>query len=340
MKEKWFHCYGWPTQMEDGGLIMMDDLPKWKKWWSYYDGWPTQMKNKKRSHYNGWPTQLKSKRRSHCNGRPTQMEDNGLIMMGDLPRCKLIMVSLWWVTYPDGRKVVSLLWVTYPDGKWKVVSLLWVTYLENAKIFFSKEMVSLLWVTYPDDRMWLTWQKTWQAKSWQDKADKRRFLIARFTWRLLLLMIGLISSFLLDFSTGRVHLILYSFQDLNRFFVIIDSMILSVHNLAGLHWGFSCNKFKNLCNFFVRMICMHPYLIWNISPPSLLIHRHKVPLFAFQSLLCTFDALAHSCASHHSTVNAVPVLGYLRWLLLWLFIKLDNAPKCGVAWFIMKDFLS
>jgi hypothetical protein len=33
------------------------------------------------------------------------------------------------------------------------------------------------------------------------------------------------------------------------------------------------------------------------SPP-LMIHRHRVPLFAFQSFICSFDALAHSCASH------------------------------------------
>ena len=71
-----------------------------------------------------------------------------------------------------------------------------------------------------------------------------------------------------------------------------------------------------------------------------MIHCHRVPLFAFQSFLCSFDALAYSCASHHSTVNAVPILGCLRRLLLYLFIKLDSAPKYGVAWFIMKDFLS
>ena len=46
------------------------------------------------------------------------------------------------------------------------------------------------------------------------------------------------------------------------------------------------------------MICMHPYLIWNIGPPSLMLHRHRVPLFASQSFLCSSDALAHSCASH------------------------------------------
>jgi hypothetical protein len=33
------------------------------------------------------------------------------------------------------------------------------------------------------------------------------------------------------------------------------------------------------------------------SPP-LMIHRHRVPLFAFQSFIGSFDALAHSCASH------------------------------------------
>jgi len=54
----------------------------------------------------------------------------------------------------------------------------------------------------------------------------------------------------------------------------------------------------------------------------------------------SFHALAHSCDSHHSTVSAVPILGCLRRLLLSLFVKLDYAPKCGVAWFIMKNFLS
>ena len=60
------------------------------------------------------------------------MKNDGLIMMGDLPKWKM-MVSLWWVTYPNGRwkkfEVVSLLWVTYPiKKKCEVVSLLWVTY--------------------------------------------------------------------------------------------------------------------------------------------------------------------------------------------------------------------
>jgi hypothetical protein len=55
------------------------------------------------------------------------------------------------------------------------------------------------------------------------------------TWHLLgagwlgdSLMTGLISSFLWDSPIGRVHLILFSFQDLNRILVIINSMILSL----------------------------------------------------------------------------------------------------------------
>ena len=43
------------------GLVVMDDLPRWKKY-------------EVRSHCNGWPTQEKGK--------------SGLIVMGDLPRKK------------------------------------------------------------------------------------------------------------------------------------------------------------------------------------------------------------------------------------------------------------
>jgi len=154
--------------------------------------------------------------------------------MGDLPKCK--MVSLWWVTCPVGR------WWSHCDGwptqmqdKMRSHYNGWPTQMKDEKRSHCNG-----WPTQME-KCDLPGKKTWQAKSWQDKADKRRFLIAGLTWRLLL-MTWLISSFLWDFPTGRVHLIPFSFQDLNRFFVIIDSMILSIHNLAGLHWGFSCNK--------------------------------------------------------------------------------------------------
>jgi len=44
-------------------------------------------------------------------------------------------------------------------------------------------------------------------------------------------------------------------------------------------------------------------------PPSLMLHRHGVALFAFQSLLCSFDALAHSCASHPLSCKCSAHLG-------------------------------
>jgi hypothetical protein len=74
---------------KDDGLIMMGDLPRWR-WWSHYDGWPTH-------------------------------KNDGLIMMGDLPRKHngLIVMS----DLPKEKVVVSLWWVTYPDEEWKVVSL-------------------------------------------------------------------------------------------------------------------------------------------------------------------------------------------------------------------------
>ena len=45
------------------------------------------------------------------------------------------------------------------------------------------------------------------------------------------------------------------------------------------------------------MTCMHSYLIWNIGPPTLMSHHHKVPLFAFQSLLCPSNLPAYPYAS-------------------------------------------
>ena len=40
-----------------------------------------------------------------------------------------------------------------------------------------------------------------------------------------------------------------------------------------------------------------------------MLHHHGVALFAFQSLLCSFDALAHSCASHPLSCKCSAHLG-------------------------------
>jgi len=86
------------------------------------------------------------------------------------------------------------------------------------------------------------------------------------------------------------------------------------------------------------MTCMYSYLIWNIGPPSLMFHRHKVPLFAFQSLLYPSDLTVYPYASHSLSCKCRAYPGYPRWLLLSLFIKHDRAPKCVVVWFIMRSF--
>jgi len=79
----------------------MGDLPKWKKWWSHYDGWPTQVENDGLIMMGDLP----------------RKNDGGLIMIGDLPKWKML-VSLWWVTYPEKMMMVSLWWVTYPNERW------------------------------------------------------------------------------------------------------------------------------------------------------------------------------------------------------------------------------
>jgi hypothetical protein len=86
-------------------------------------------------------------------------QKNGLIVMGDLPRCKMIKMWIGLIVMGDlpKWKMVSLWWVTYPEEWWShcdgwptqmkmMVSLWWVTYPE-------KMMVSLWWVTYPDEML-------------------------------------------------------------------------------------------------------------------------------------------------------------------------------------------
>jgi len=253
---EWSHSNGWPTQKKNDGLIMMGDLPKWKKMWKTVSLWWVTYPNGKnvkcglimmgdlpkwkecevRSHYNGWPTQMedgKNMKWSHCYGWPTQVEDrkkwSGRVIMGDLPRWKI-------------EKIWSGLIVMGDLPRWKDGGLIVMGDLPRKNDAFSLKKNGLI-VTgdLPKDRMWLTWQKdlvgaVLTGQGWE-------------TWHLLVagwledsLMTRLISLFLWDSPTGRVHLILFSFQDLNRFFhhQLNDSFF--VHNLAGLHWGSFCNK--------------------------------------------------------------------------------------------------
>jgi len=170
-------------------------------------------------------------------------------------------------------------------------------------------------------------KKTWQAKSWQDKADKRRFLIAGLTWGLLL-MTGLISSFLWDSPTNRVHLILFLFQDLNRFFVIINSMILSLSTILLNFIEDLPVTITSMCSA-LRLDGMHASLpdLKYRSPPlwwSIVIGCPCLPSKAFfvlsmHWLICVL--------AFHSNASTMPILGCPRRLLLSLFIKLDSAPQ-------------
>jgi len=103
-----------------------------------------------------WRVTYPNERWSYYDGWPTQMQD-GLILTGDLPRCK--MVSLWWVTYPSGEKgrVVSFLWVTYPGEEWPYYNGWPIQVKKDGEWSHSngwptQKMVSLWWVTYPSGK--------------------------------------------------------------------------------------------------------------------------------------------------------------------------------------------
>jgi hypothetical protein len=137
-KWRWSYYDGRPTQIQNG-LIVTGDLPKCKMislqrvtypnatgdlpkckmvslWWvtypsgkreewSHSDGWPTQVKkNREWSHFNRWPTQVKKIENGLILMGDLPRKNDGLIVMGDLPKWKRgRLVSLWWVTYPGGR---------------------------------------------------------------------------------------------------------------------------------------------------------------------------------------------------------------------------------------------
>jgi hypothetical protein len=151
---------------------------------------------------------------SHCYGWPTQKTHvkSGLIIMGDLPKWKM-MVSLWWVTYPSER--------------WKMKGGSHYNGRPTQRKTDEKRSHYNGWPTQMIECD-LTGKKKRLGWSSPDRIRLTNLALSgcRLTWKLLLMM-GLISSFLWDSPTGRVHLILFSFQDQNRFFVIINAMLPS-----------------------------------------------------------------------------------------------------------------
>jgi hypothetical protein len=139
--------------------------------------------------------------------------------MGDEPKwkeCEVRSHYNGWPTQVEDRKNVK--WSCY-NG--------WPTQVEDIKNVKWSHCYG--WPTQMKDVMWQVWKMglTWRSPEGMIEEGPENLAPSgcRLTWRLLL-MTGLISSFLWDSPTSRVHLILFSFQDLNRFFVILNSMIL------------------------------------------------------------------------------------------------------------------
>ena len=211
----WSHYDGWPTQMNDG-LIMMGDLPRWKECEvrSHYNGWPTQMedrKNMKWSHCNGWPTQVEDRKNvkwSHCYGWPTQAED--------------IKNMNWSHCYGWPTQIKDVMWQVWKMG------LTWRS--PEGMIEEGPENLVLL------------------DNSRSQGLKTRCFLIAR-----------LIFSFLWDFPNKKAYLIFFPFQGHNMIlchYQLNDSPFLFslsfflVPNLAKLHWGFFLQQNKKYVQCF------------------------------------------------------------------------------------------
>jgi hypothetical protein len=61
----------------------------------------------------------------------------------------------------------------------------------------------------------------------------------------------------------------------------------------------------------------------------LMFHRHRMPLFAFQSLLYSFDALAHSCVSHPFSCKCRAHLGLSAMITA---LAVYQAWQCPQVW--------
>jgi len=197
------------------------------------------------SHCDGWPTQVERMWKTvslwwvtYPNGKNVKC---GLIIMGDLPRWKIEKMWSGLIVMGDlPRWKIEKMWsgrVIMGDlPKWKmVVSLWWVTYPE-------KMMVSLWWVTYPSGK-----NVTYLAKrlGWSSPDRTRLRNLApsgcRLTWRLFDDGVNLLVSLRFSYWQGSSHsLLLPGSKPILFHHQLNDSFF--VHKLAGLHWGSFCNK--------------------------------------------------------------------------------------------------
>jgi hypothetical protein len=111
-----------------------------------------------------------------------------------------------------------------------------------------------------------------------------------------------------------------------------DMPFLRFKNLLDLIKDFFSKKIqKHLCNAlgFHDMHVSLPTLKYSL--PSLMLHHHRVSLFAIQKpsqFFLIHQAIRVYCILVlYSNANAVPIPGCPQWLLLSLFIKPNHAPK-------------
>jgi hypothetical protein len=139
------------------------------------------------------------------------------------------------------------------------------------------------------------------------------------------------------YSFGRPPL--FKIQKLVYF--MSDLLFLRFKNLLDFIEDFSKWFKKIYAMLWGYMTCMYPYLDWNIGPSflcSTVIRCLCLLSKAFSIFLIHWLIRVYHMPILYSNASVVPILGYLQWLLLSLFIKPDYAPKCGVAWFIIKEF--
>ena len=122
-----------------------------------------------------------------------------------------------------------------------------------------------------------------------------------------------------------------------------------IHYCSITQWFFLCpqscwttlriflQQIKNICNV-LTLDDMHASLHdLKYRPPSSMFHLHRVPLFAFQSFLYSFNVLAHSCATLPLRCKCNAHLGLSTMITALDFLKLDHASQYGVARFILKE---
>jgi hypothetical protein len=257
--------YGWLTQ---------------EKWWSHCMGdepkkndglivWVTNPRKMMVSLY-GWRTQ--EKWWSHCMGDLPKKNnvENGLIMMGDLPKWKEFEVRSHyngWLTQVEDRKNVK--WSCYNGWPTQVEDRKnmkwshcygwptqvedrknmkrshcngWPTQMEDEKNMKRSHYYG--WPTQMKDVMWQVWKMglTWRSPEGMIEEGPENLVLLDNSWSQGLktrcfLIARLIFSFLWDFPNNKVYLIFFPFQCLNHGSLLLSAQWFSLFFFSLFFWS-------------------------------------------------------------------------------------------------------